>query len=471
MADRGYGSRSGNGGNAYDYGNGNADSSGRYAEDETDYSGGQYQEDDRDRPENWAEWTADMIRWAADAAADGIDRTADAMRNVSRVVDSAVSGGDYSGLGKNVRKAVYGKGSRADSGSSRQPDLNIDDYFVPERSDTLPRLGALFFGACMFLWAVIAIVGLVAGIAAGINGSDIAGVIVCAVLAALNFWGFKREKEKSEQGWRYNRYRKALYPQLYDEISDLARKVNKPTDFVTDDLARMSSRGWIKQGNFDDKKQYFIASDEIYRQYRRISQPERDRDNAERARKAARESLAPETRALVDRGKATAYQLHEASSKIKDGKVAADVLTMEKVIREIAEEVEKRPELANGLGMFSDYYLPTSLKLVNAYVEMDEQPVQGENIRKSKKEIADALDTINGAYATLLDSFFKEQSVDVTSDIRVMKAMMKQDGLTPDDLTLSRRKKGNEKDAEEQKKTTLTFGGSAAQAAEEEKDS
>ena len=85
--------------------------------------------------------------------------------------------------------------------------------------------------------------------------------------------------------------------------------------------------------------------------------------------------------------------------------------------------------------MFMNYYLPTTTKLIDAYRRMDQQEVQGENIRNAKHEIENSLDTINDAFEKLLDSFYKEEAMDVSSDISVMKMMMKQEGLAPDDLT------------------------------------
>ena len=108
-----------------------------------------------------------------------------------------------------------------------------------------------------------------------------------------------------------------------------------------------------------------------------------------------------------------------------------------------------KPSLASNLSMFMDYYLPTTTKLINAYAEMDAQPVQGENIRNAKKEIENSLDTINDAYENLLDSFFKDQALDVATDISVMKTMMKQEGLTPDDLEEIRKKEEMRKEIEE----------------------
>ena len=60
-----------------------------------------------------------------------------------------------------------------------------------------------------------------------------------------------------------------------------------------------------------------------------------------------------------------------------------------------------------------------TVKLLEAYEDMDSQPVQGETIRSSKKEIEDTLDTLNDAFAKLLDSVFQDTAWDVSSDISV----------------------------------------------------
>ena len=69
---------------------------------------------------------------------------------------------------------------------------------------------------------------------------------------------------------------------------------------------------------------------------------------------------------------------------------------------------------------------------------MEEQTVQGENVLAARAEIEGSLDTINEAFEKLLDSFYKEKAMDVSSDISVMKTLMKQEGLTPDDLEAMR---------------------------------
>lgn len=81
-----------------------------------------------------------------------------------------------------------------------------------------------------------------------------------------------------------------------------------------------------------------------------------------------------------------------------------------------------------------EYYLPTTIKLLQAYQDLDAQPVQGENIISSKKEIEKTLDTLNMAFEKLLDDLFQETAWDVSTDISVLHTMLAQEGLTEDGL-------------------------------------
>jgi hypothetical protein len=111
------------------------------------------------------------------------------------------------------------------------------------------------------------------------------------------------------------------------------------------------------------------------------------------------------------------------------------------------------------------YYLPTTVKLLKAYIELDRQTVNGENITNTKQEIEDALDTINDAFEKLLDSLFQNMAWDVSSDISVMQTMFAQDGLTPQEMSAQ----SGQTVAETENQvygTTLTWGdgGGAVQA-------
>ena len=107
---------------------------------------------------------------------------------------------------------------------------------------------------------------------------------------------------------------------------------------------------------------------------------------------------------------------------------------MELIVQKIFQRVEKQPELVDELHKFMGYYLPTTVKLLEAYQDMAAQPVQGSNILSARQEIEGTLDTINQAFENLLDSFFQDKAWDISSDITVLQTMLAQEGLTGADF-------------------------------------
>ena len=98
--------------------------------------------------------------------------------------------------------------------------------------------------------------------------------------------------------------------------------------------------------------------------------------------------------------------------------------------------MQEHPEKLPDIRKLMNYYLPTTLKLLDAYEEFDSQPVQGENIKTAKQQIEQTLDTINIAFENLLDKLFTDEVLDVSSDISVLETMLKQEGLTGSEFDL-----------------------------------
>jgi len=103
-------------------------------------------------------------------------------------------------------------------------------------------------------------------------------------------------------------------------------------------------------------------------------------------------------------------------------------------VDKIFDRVEQNPASVGDIRKLMEYYLPTTIKLLQAYQDLDAQPVQGENIISSKKEIEKTLDTLNRAFEKLLDDLFQETAWDVSTDISVLHTMLAQEGLTEDGL-------------------------------------
>jgi 5-bromo-4-chloroindolyl phosphate hydrolysis protein len=97
---------------------------------------------------------------------------------------------------------------------------------------------------------------------------------------------------------------------------------------------------------------------------------------------------------------------------------------------QIFDYVRETPEKESSISSFINYYLPTTLKLINSYADFEEQEFQGQNILKSRERIETVMDTIIQAYERQLDNLFLIDTIDVSSDINVLENMMKRDGLS-----------------------------------------
>ena len=81
---------------------------------------------------------------------------------------------------------------------------------------------------------------------------------------------------------------------------------------------------------------------------------------------------------------------------------------MEMLVDRIFDRVEQKPDTVSDIRKLMDYYLPMTMKLLQAYEDLDAQPVQGENIISSKIEIEKTIDTLNVAFEKLLDDLFQD---------------------------------------------------------------
>ncbi len=227
---------------------------------------------------------------------------------------------------------------------------------------------------------------------------------------------------------RFRSYVKTLNGKPYANVKDLAKSVRKSEKFVRKDLKKMIDKRMFLEGHLDKKGLCFMATDDAYEQY-----IETERNMEERMAEEAQRpktQLSEDVKKVIEEGNRYIEEIRRSNDAIPGVEISNKIYHLENVIRRIFQRVEKHPELINDLHKFMDYYLPTTMKLLNAYEELDKQDMQGENIKTAKQEIENTLDTINIAFENLLDSFYKETAWDVSSDISVLKTMFAQEGLT-----------------------------------------
>ncbi|MCR4763676.1 MAG: 5-bromo-4-chloroindolyl phosphate hydrolysis family protein [Lachnospiraceae bacterium] len=236
---------------------------------------------------------------------------------------------------------------------------------------------------------------------------------------------------------KYYEYGAAVGNAEFFSLDKLAERVGTTTKELTKNLEKMIRNNMLPGARMDRKKTTLMLTDRAYAQYQQAEASRVEREAAQQLRGepavAADDGVNPDVRHIIEEGNRAIAHVRAINDAIPDTQVMSDKLyRLEEIMRRIFEQVRKDPSSAGDLRRFMDYYLPTTSKLLSAYVELDKQPVQGDNIKNTKQEIENSLDTINDAFEQLLDGMFTDMAMDIQSDISVMKTMMAQDGLSDD---------------------------------------
>lgn len=429
---------------------------------------------------------------------DSLDDLGDA---IDAIIDRAINSKDFQNLDETIRKAVN---SAVDTGSEavrraahtatrksaarrkvvdaredeplyvpgskrpEQPNVNIYSSTLgstragrAQRDKRLPVLyqnptGKLVWGilktvggGIMTLAGVGGLLGsgLTAALVNGLGGAmSVLGVFSAALLGG-GVWLLTSGIRSITRVGRFEKYLKALGSKTHCELNQLARMVGKSPKFVRKELKGMIEDGMFLEGHLDEEETSLITSDDSYVHYLEVRQKQavqrqqevvetkKQQDTAEEQKRDAR------VQEVLDRGNAFIRDIRACNDAIPGQEISDKISRMETLVRKIFDRVEEHPEVVPELKKLMDYYLPMTVKLLKAYADMDAQPVQGENIQNSKREIEATLDTLNTAFEKLLDSIFKTTALDVSSDISVLNTLLAQEGLTDDELTRLRKER------------------------------
>ena len=143
-----------------------------------------------------------------------------------------------------------------------------------------------------------------------------------------------------------------------------------------------------------------------------------------------KKSYGPEVDPIVEEGNKALSEMVRLYMSIKDPEIRVKINEIMRITDKIVQDAISDPSDIPKIRKFMNYYLPTTIKLLNAYDRMDSQGIQGENIDKSMKSITEMLDAAIVAYKKQLDSLFANQALDIETDIAVMNAMLDREGLS-----------------------------------------
>lgn len=379
---------------------------------------------------------------------------------IRKIVQDAVEHQDYGKLSETINRTVskavetvkrgaYGEASPYHYSQKRQPvDWSSLVHTPSKTGAVLSAVFGIILGSNFLLGAF----GMLLGALLGFIDLGFALVMLVAALftGALGAGGITigiRGIKKLQRIDRLKKYTKAIGGKEYCNVSVLACKVGKPDDTVVKDLEYMIKNRWFAQGHLDKDKTCFMLTDQMYQQYMQLERQKQAQVTAQKytsepAPEKKTEAKEPaeqkkevsELEKVIAKGEAYLVQIRKCNDDIPGEEISAKISRIETLVAKIFDRITKNPENLPDIRKMMEYYLPTTVKLLEAYAQMDAQPVGGENIVTAKKEIEATLDTLNVAFEKLLDSLFQDTAWDISSDISVLNTMLAQEGLTEDGL-------------------------------------
>lgn len=137
----------------------------------------------------------------------------------------------------------------------------------------------------------------------------------------------------------------------------------------------------------------------------------------------------PEIDALIKERDRAVSEMRRLNDSIEDPVISAQIDQLESTTKKIIAQVVQNPDKLPQIRRFLNYYLPTTLKLLNSYDRMADVGASGENIDGTKTKIEDMMDTIVTAFDKQLDALFGDEALDISTDITVMEQMLAREGI------------------------------------------
>lgn len=362
----------------------------------------------------------------------------DVHRAAGQVKDAFVNmGRDFAGMGKNAAREVQNAREKA-AGQAKKPQASArqsqrkqdDGWNVRSKWDAMlgraqaearGSTGLMIGGGIMagiFGIGSIAMLDEVSGL---FSFGDLAGLLLLLAFAAGGIGMVLGGVGKRRRAERYASYLGYIGANREVSLANMAANFGVPVDKLCKDLRRMLAKGYLPTGYIDLAEGKLFLTEMGYHENRREEAPPRE---------TAKQAEAREDDIL--------RQIRQVNDDIPDEVMSAKIDRIEEITRKILTYQKAHPDREAQLRSFLNYYLPTTLKILRAYAQLDAQGIEGENISAAKARIEGMMDRVVAGFEKQLDKLFRDDAMDITSDVEVLENMLKKDGLSGgDDMTMT----------------------------------
>ena len=250
--------------------------------------------------------------------------------------------------------------------------------------------------------------------------AQLPALCVLAVGLGLLVDGIRRQRRAG----RFRGYLAMIGEKKSVAISALASATGRPKNKVCADLEDMLDAGLFPSGYLNYGGDRFVLGGGL-----------EDQPESQAAAPAAKAQPQP---SKADRGAENAIldEIRQVNDQVANEKLSAQIDRIGVITAKILEYQKSRPEKAPQLHSFLSYYLPTTLKILRAYGQLESQQIAGENITAAMARVEGMMDKVVEGFEKQLDQLFQGDTMDITADVDVLEQMLARDGLTGEQLRL-----------------------------------
>lgn len=287
-------------------------------------------------------------------------------------------------------------------------------YNVDDESSAFGRLGSMtaviliFAGFALIIFSIITFNSIL--------------LITCCFLpgTGLIIYGFLI----------FSRYIRALkYYNIYmsgsETLQDFSDILMDSKRNIRKDIAKMAQLGIMPNAHFNSDDVLVFTADNLGKNVIDVEVEEsRNESNIVKQQ----ENLS------INQWKSYIKTIKEAESEFKSQDISFSLYRLSKVVEKVIDYLEKHPEKEKDVKKLMEFHLPSTVKLILSYRELDKSGINTFNIEKTKEEIVSACDKIHEAFSGVLEDLYNDKAIDVSTDIQVLKMMLSREGFLDRDV-------------------------------------
>lgn len=206
-------------------------------------------------------------------------------------------------------------------------------------------------------------------------------------------------------------------------LEALARLTHQSRPKLYKSLRKFIHKGWLSAWLDMKTDRIYLTAEDYRAAQEEATQPSTQKTDADPEEKTALN---------LETARRFAETLEKEQRLMQDEQAKEELARMQKTTNAICDWLEAHPESMPKARRFAEYYIPTTLKLLYTYNDVQGQ--QGENAENIRRDIAGILHTLNQAYSALYDTLLSDIAMDVSSEIAALQGMLANDGLTGRDF-------------------------------------